>query len=84
MHTKHGVSMSDRVKIFRQIRILQSTIPMNTIVELTDIETGRVTDRMPEEIGRLASTPEAVRSIAYIQTSLDEAFTIQKRFFENR
>lgn len=80
MHTEHGVSMSDRVKIFRQfltpplskfhysnrtvqgttiqswirrsgdlrqIRILQSTIPIDTIVELTDIETGKVTDRIP-------------------------------------
>jgi PhnB protein len=38
----------------------------------------------PEEIGRIASTPEAVKSIAYIQTSLDEALKTQKHFFENR
>jgi PhnB protein len=38
----------------------------------------------PEKIGRIASTPEAVQGIAYIQTSLDEALKRQKRFFENR
>ncbi|RZJ23601.1 MAG: VOC family protein, partial [Acinetobacter sp.] len=38
----------------------------------------------PEEIGRIASTPEAVQGIAYIQKSLDEALMAQKRFFENR
>jgi PhnB protein len=38
----------------------------------------------PEEIGRIASTPEAVQGIAYIQTSLDEALKTQKRFFENK
>lgn len=37
----------------------------------------------PEEIGRIASTPEAVQGIAYIQKSLDEALMAQKRFFEN-
>ncbi|WP_146198750.1 hypothetical protein [Pararcticibacter amylolyticus] len=31
----------------RQIRILQSTITIDTIAELTDIETGRVTNRIP-------------------------------------
>ncbi|OKS88625.1 VOC family protein [Mucilaginibacter polytrichastri] len=38
----------------------------------------------PEEIGRIASTPEAVQGIAYIQKSLDEALKTLKRFFENR
>ncbi|RKR84653.1 putative glyoxalase superfamily protein PhnB [Mucilaginibacter gracilis] len=38
----------------------------------------------PGEIGRIASTPEAVQGIAYIQTSLDEALKTQKRFFENK
>jgi len=38
----------------------------------------------PDEIGRLASTPEAVQGIAYIQKSLDEALKTQKRFFEKR
>ncbi|MEO5910708.1 MAG: VOC family protein [Pelobium sp.] len=38
----------------------------------------------PEEVGRRSSTPEAVEGIAYIQTSLDEAFKTQKRFFENK
>lgn len=37
----------------------------------------------PEEIGRRASTPEAIKGIAYIQKSLDEALKAQKRFFEN-
>lgn len=36
----------------------------------------------PEEVGNRASTPEAVAGIAYIQKSLDEAFKIQKKFFE--
>ena len=36
----------------------------------------------PEEIGRRASTPEAIAGIAYIQKSLDEALKAQKRFFE--
>jgi PhnB protein len=38
----------------------------------------------PEEIGRRASTPEAVKAIAYIQKSLDEALKIQKNFFKTR
>ncbi|KFF02828.1 VOC family protein [Chryseobacterium luteum] len=38
----------------------------------------------PEEIGRIASTPEAVQGISYIQKSLDEALKTLKRFFENR
>jgi uncharacterized glyoxalase superfamily protein PhnB len=38
----------------------------------------------PEEIGKIASTPEAMQGIAYIQTSLDEALKTQKRFFEKR
>jgi len=38
----------------------------------------------PEEIGRIASTPEAVQGVAYIQKSLDEALKTQKRFFENQ
>ena len=37
----------------------------------------------PEEIGRRASTPEAIEGIRYIQQSLDEALKAQKRFFEN-
>jgi PhnB protein len=37
----------------------------------------------PEEIGRRASTPEAVKNIAYIQKSLDEALKSQKDFFQN-
>jgi len=37
----------------------------------------------PEEIGRIASTPEAITGIAYIQKSLDEALKAQKIFFEN-
>lgn len=35
----------------------------------------------PHEIGRRASTPEAIEAIAYIQTSLDEALKTQKEFF---
>lgn len=35
----------------------------------------------PEEIGRRASTPEAIEGIAYIQKSLDEALKAQKSFF---
>ncbi|RYY61006.1 MAG: VOC family protein [Chitinophagaceae bacterium] len=46
------------------------------------IEEIHVTD--PGEIGRLASTPEAVKGIEYIQKSLDEALKTVKRFFENR
>lgn len=38
----------------------------------------------PEEIGRRASTPEAIKGIAYIQKSLDEALKAQKSFFERR
>lgn len=38
----------------------------------------------PEEIGKRASTPEAIAGIVYIQKSLDEALKAQKRFFENR
>jgi uncharacterized glyoxalase superfamily protein PhnB len=38
----------------------------------------------PEEIGKRASTPEAVRGIAYIQKSLDEALKAQKHFFLTR
>lgn len=37
----------------------------------------------PEEIGQRASTPEAIKSIVYIQKSLDEALKAQKSFFEN-
>ena len=37
-----------------------------------------------EEVGRIASTPEAVQGVAYIQKSLDEALKRQKRFFENQ
>ena len=37
----------------------------------------------PEEIGRKASTPEAVKNIAYIQKSLDEALKSQKDFFQH-
>lgn len=36
----------------------------------------------PEEIGRRASTPEAIKGIQYIQKSLDEALKAQKMFFE--
>ncbi|CAG5017953.1 hypothetical protein DYBT9275_05878 [Dyadobacter sp. CECT 9275] len=36
----------------------------------------------PEEVGRRASTPEAVKGIAYIQKSLDEALKSQKQFFQ--
>jgi len=36
----------------------------------------------PGEIARIASTPEAVQGIAYIQKSLDKALKTQKRFFE--
>lgn len=38
----------------------------------------------PEEIGQRASTPEAIKAITYIQTSLDEALKTQKSFFEAR
>lgn len=38
----------------------------------------------PEETGRKSCTPEAVKAITYIQTSLDEALKIQKRFFEEK
>ena len=38
----------------------------------------------PEEVGKRASTPEAVAGIAYIQKSLDEAFKSQKAFFEGK
>ena len=38
----------------------------------------------PEEIGQRASTPEAIKAITYIQTSLDDALKIQKIFFENK
>lgn len=38
----------------------------------------------PEKIGQRASAPEAVKNITYIQTSLDEALKIQKRFFEEK
>jgi uncharacterized glyoxalase superfamily protein PhnB len=38
----------------------------------------------PEEIGQRASTPEALKGIAYIQTSLDEAMKTQKSFFEKQ
>jgi len=38
----------------------------------------------PEEIGRRASTPEAIKGIAYIQKSLDEALISQKNFFRNK
>jgi len=38
----------------------------------------------PAEIGQRASTPEAIKAITYIQTSLDEAMKTQKSFFENR
>lgn len=36
----------------------------------------------PEEVGRRATTTEAVNGIAYIQQSLDEAFKLQKAFLE--
>jgi uncharacterized glyoxalase superfamily protein PhnB len=36
----------------------------------------------PEEIGKRASTPEAIDGIAYIQKSLDEALKAQKAFFQ--
>jgi len=38
----------------------------------------------PEEVGRRASTPDAIEGIAYIQQSLDEALKAQKSFFETR
>lgn len=38
----------------------------------------------PGEIGQRAAAPEAVKAIAYIQTSLDEALKAQKIFFENK
>ena len=38
----------------------------------------------PEEIGRRAADPEAIKGIAYIQRSLDEALKAQKAFFENK
>lgn len=37
----------------------------------------------PEEIGRRASTPEAIKGITYIQESLNEALISQKNFFKN-
>jgi PhnB protein len=36
------------------------------------------------KISEIASTPEAIAGIVYIQKSLDEALKAQKRFFENR
>lgn len=36
----------------------------------------------PEEIGRVASTPEAVQGIAYIQRSLDEAIKLLNLFLK--
>ena len=38
----------------------------------------------PAEVGRRASTPDAVEGIAYIQKSLDEALKTQKNFFRTR
>lgn len=38
----------------------------------------------PQAIAQRASTPEAIAGIAYIQSSLDEALKIQKRFLEKR
>jgi len=35
----------------------------------------------PEEIGQRAAAPEAIKAIAYIQASLDEALKAQKSFF---
>lgn len=37
-----------------------------------------------EEIGQIASTPEAVDGIKYIQKSLNDAFLVQKVFFTNK
>ena len=37
----------------------------------------------PEEIGQWASTPDEIKAINYVQTSLDEALKTQKSFFEN-
>jgi uncharacterized glyoxalase superfamily protein PhnB len=39
---------------------------------------------IPEEIKERASTPEAIKGIAYIQKSLDDALKTQKNFFENK
>lgn len=38
----------------------------------------------PEEIGQRASAPGAAKAITYIQTSLNEAFKLQKRFFYHK
>lgn len=37
-----------------------------------------------EEIGKIASTPEAVNGIVYIQKSLNDALLIQKDFFKDK
>lgn len=37
----------------------------------------------PEDVGRRASTAEAIAGIAYIQRSLDKALKTQKSFFES-
>lgn len=38
----------------------------------------------PQEVERLSATPDAIKGISYIQTSLDEALKAQKRFFRNK
>ena len=43
----------------------------------------RIEEIEHEEIGRRATTPEALKGIAYIQKSLDEALKSQKDFFQH-
>jgi hypothetical protein len=38
----------------------------------------------PEELGRRATTPDAIKGIAYIQQSLNEALLTQKSFFRDK
>lgn len=77
-----ATSVTDVTSLWFGEKVCRILDPFGNLFWINErIEEVDLTD--PEEIGKRASTAEAVQGIAYIQESLNEALKKQKAFFEN-
>lgn len=72
-----AISVTDITTLYFGEKVCRILDPFGNIWWLNQ----RIEVLEPAEIKRRAATPEAVKAIAYIQKSLDEAMRAQKAFF---
>jgi PhnB protein len=76
-------SVTDITKLWFGEKVCRILDPFGNLWWITE-RVEEVNFKKPAEVGRRASTPDAVEGIAYIQKSLDEALMTQKNFFRTR